>query len=231
MGFTFGLLIWLPMALGGRRFGAHGGAGMPFISRNYLTVVSVYSLLLLSETCFWNVFGFDRSAAQFYFLAPISFTRVLVAKNLTSLFFVGAEISAVTLVCVALGLPMDAEKLAEAVAVASVMSLFLLSAGNIQSIRQARGVNPANSFRSGAAGRVQATLFLVYPVIFSPIVLAYLARFAFDIEAAFFGVLAIDAFIGAVVYWIALHSAVESAESTKEQMVAALSEADGPIAA
>ena len=234
MGFTFGLLIWLPMALGygGHRFGARPGmGGLPFIARNYLTVVSVYSLLLLSETCFWNIFGFDRSAAQFYFLAPVSFTKVLIAKNLTSLFFVAAEISAVTLVCVTFGLPMDIQKLAEAVAVAGVMSIFLLSAGNLQSIREARGVNPANSFRSGAAGRVQAMLFLVYPVIFSPIALAYIARYAFDSEAAFFVILAVDAIIGAVVYSIALQSAVASAESTKEYMVAALSMADGPIAA
>ena len=234
MGFTFGLLIWLPMALGygGYRFGPiQRMGGIPFFARNYLTVVSVYSLLLLSETCFWNVFGFDRSAAQFYFLAPISFKRVLVAKNLTSLFFVAAEISAVTLVCSGLGLPLDHVKFFEAIAVAAIMSLFLLSAGNIQSIRKARGVNPANSFRSGAAGRVQATLLLVYPVIFSPIVLAYLARYAFDSEAALFMVLAFDAILGGVIYWFSLQSAVESAENMKEQMVAALSTADGPIAA
>src|SRR5208282_3066705 len=115
MGFTFGLLIWLPMALGygGNRFGPMERlGGVPFLARNYLTVVSVYSLLLLSETCFWNVFGFDRSAAQFYFLAPVSFTRVLIAKNLTSLFFVAAEISMITLVCASLGLPMNSIKLA-----------------------------------------------------------------------------------------------------------------------
>jgi len=234
MGFTFGLLIWLPMALGygGHRMNAYAGfGGLPFLARNYLTVVSVYSVLLLSETCFWNVFGFDRSAAQFYFLAPVSFAKVLVAKNLTSLFFVGAEISAVTLVCAALRLPMSAEKMAEAAAAAAVMSLFLLSAGNLHSIRSARGVNPANSFRSASAGRVQAMLFLVYPVIFAPIALAFLARYAFHSDGAFFAVLAVDALGGAAAYWIALQSALASAEREKEQMLAALSAADGPIAA
>jgi ABC-2 type transport system permease protein len=234
MGFTFGLLIWLPMALGygGYRFSPIQRIGaVPFFARNYLTVVSVYSLLLLSETCFWNVFGFDRSAAQFYFLAPVSFTRVLIAKNLTSLFFVAAEISTVTLVCAGLGLPMDRAKLAEAFTVGAVMSLFLLSAGNLQSIRRARGMNPANSFRSGAAGRLQATLLLVYPLMFSPVVLAYLARYAFDSEVALFLVLAVDAILGGVIYWFALQSSVESAENVKEEMIAALSTADGPIAA
>jgi len=122
-------------------------------------------------------------------------------------------------------------KLAEAFSVAAIMSLFLLSAGNLQSIRHARGVNPANSFRSGAAGRFQAMLLLVYPLMFSPIALAYLARYAFDSEAALFLVLALDAILGAMIYRLALQSAVESAENMKEEMVAALSAADGPIAA
>ena len=62
--------------------GPAGGGSRSFLGSNYLTVVSVYSMLLLSEACFWNFFGFDRSAAQFYFLAPVSFTRVMIAKNL-----------------------------------------------------------------------------------------------------------------------------------------------------
>ncbi len=69
MGFTFGLVIWLPVALG------RSGATQSFLGSNYLTVVSVYSLLLLSEVCFWNSFGFDRSAAQIYFLAPVPFSK------------------------------------------------------------------------------------------------------------------------------------------------------------
>ena len=51
------------------------GATQSFLGNNYLTVVSVYSLLLLSEVCFWNSFGFDRSAAQIYFLAPVPFSK------------------------------------------------------------------------------------------------------------------------------------------------------------
>ena len=65
-----GLVIWLPMALG------RNSSSNSFLGANYLTVVSVYSLLLLSEVCFWNSFGFDRSAAQIYFLAPVPFSRV-----------------------------------------------------------------------------------------------------------------------------------------------------------
>ncbi|MCP5117701.1 MAG: hypothetical protein GY953_43315, partial [bacterium] len=58
MGFSFGLLVWLPIAFAGGR-----GGGSVFAS-NYLTFVSVYALLLLAEATFWNAFGFDRAAAQ-----------------------------------------------------------------------------------------------------------------------------------------------------------------------
>ena len=224
MGFTFGLVIWLPFA-----------AGRPvladsFMAQNYLTVVSVYALMLLSEVCFWNAFGFDRSAAQIYFLAPVPFSRVLIGKNLTALFFIGLEIGAVTLVCAALGMPLNPMRLAEALSVALVLSVFLMGAGNLLSIRQARGVNPENSFRRGAAGRVQAMLFLVYPVAFIPAGLAYLARYAFESQLAFFAVLVFDAVLALAIYKIALDSAVEAAEERKEQMISALSAGDGPIA-
>lgn len=223
MGFTFGLVIWLPIAFG-------RGSSQGFLSNNYLTVVSMYSLLLLSEVCFWNAFGFDRSAAQFYFLAPVPFSRVLIGKNLSSLLFIGLEIVSVTLVCAILGMPLNPVKMAESYSVAGVTSILLLSAGNLLSVRQARGVNPDSSFRSGAAGRLQAVLLVVYPIAFLPSGLAYLARWAMDSELAFFGVLAFDAAVGLLIYKLALESAVASSEQMRERIVAALSAGDGPIA-
>ena len=224
MGFTFGLVIWLPLALG------RSGLSKSILGTNYLTVVSVYSLLLLSEVCFWNSFGFDRSAAQFYFLAPVPFYKVLIGKNLSAVFFILVEISAVTIVCATLGMPLNPIRLGEAYSVAGVLTLFLLGAGNLLSIHQARAVNPATSFRTGAAGRVQAMLFIIYPVASIPAGLAYLARWAFNSEVAFFGVLAFDAVVAVIVYRIALNSAVEAAQRLKESMITALSAGDGPIA-
>jgi ABC-2 type transport system permease protein len=225
MGFTFGLLVWLPMALG------RSGMSSSFLRSNYLTAISVYSLLLLSEACFWNSFGFDRSAAQIYFLAPVAFSRVLIGKNLTALIFITLEIGTIAVVCRLLGMPMSPEGLCEAFAVAAVISIFLLGAGNQLSVRQPRGVNPASSFRTGTANRVQAILFVIYPIAFLPVGLAYLARYALSSQAAFFGVLAFDAVIGLIFYKITLDSAVEAAEQMKERIVAALSRGDGPIAA
>jgi ABC-2 type transport system permease protein len=90
-------------------------------------------------------------------------------------------------------------------------------------------VDPANSIRTGAAGRLQALLFAIYPVTFVPILLAYLARYAFDSQAALYGILGLDAMVGLIVYWLALNSAVRTADLTRESMIAALSTGDGPI--
>jgi ABC-2 type transport system permease protein len=225
MGFTFGLLVWLPVAFGRQE------TSQSFLGSNYLTVVSLYSLVLLSEACFWNFFGFDRSAAQIYFLAPVSFYRVMIGKNLTALFFIALEISMIALVCGLLGMPLNPRTLAESFGVAGVVSIFLVAAGNQLSIRQPRAMNPAASFRSGASGRVQAILFLIYPIAFVPVGLAYLARYAFASEAAFFAVLALDLAIGAVAYKLSLDSAVAAVNQLREQMVTALSRGDGPITA
>jgi ABC-2 type transport system permease protein len=155
----------------------------------------------------------------------------MVAKNLSALFFIALEIAMIALVCGLLGMPLRPSTLAESFSVAAVISIFLLAAGNQLCIRQPRAMNPAASFRSGASGRVQAILFLIYPIAFVPVGLAYLARYAFATEAAFFGVLAADAAFGAIVYKLSLDSSVAAAERLKEQMVAALSRGDGPITA
>jgi ABC-2 type transport system permease protein len=225
MGFTFGLVVWLPVAMG------KPAASHSLLGSNYLTVVSVYALLLLSEVCFWNSFGFDRSAAQFYFLAPVRFTRVLIGKNISALMFIALEILAVTLVCGLLGMPITIVKLAEAYSVAGVISVFLLAAGNLLSVHNARGVNPATSMRTGAAGRVQAMLFVIYPIAFLPAGIAYVARWVFSSEAALFATLGVDLVIGAIVYRVALQSAADAADRLRERMLTALAAGDGPIAA
>ncbi|HEY7334681.1 MAG TPA: hypothetical protein VH639_07345 [Bryobacteraceae bacterium] len=225
MGFTFGLVVWLPTAFG------RGGGPRSFIGANYLTMVSVYSLLLLNEVCAFNVFGFDRSAAQIYFLAPVSFGRVLIGKNLTAAFYILLEIAAVTTACALLRMPIDAQKIAEALGVVAVTALFQLAAGNLLSVRQARGMDPDASLRHSSTARGQAARFIVLPLSFFPAAFAYLGRYAFDSELAFFAVLAFEAVAGIVVYRIALDSAVAFAEREKESMVAALSVSAGPITA
>ncbi|MEZ5355408.1 MAG: hypothetical protein R2762_22455 [Bryobacteraceae bacterium] len=223
MGFSFGLLIWLPLALRG----SPGG----FFASNYLTFVTVYALMLLGEVSFWNTFGFDRNAAQLYFLVPVSFARVLAAKNIAAGIFVFLEITAVAVVCTVLRMPLTMVNVVECFAVALVMTLFLLGIGNLGSTYYPRPVDPAHSWRSASGGKFQALLMILYPVLAFPILLAYMARFAFDSQWAFYGVLAVGAAVGLLFYWVAMESAVEAAEERKERIIETLSRGDGPVAA
>lgn len=222
MGFTFGLLIWLPTAIG-------SGQSRGLFAGHYLTMISVYALLLLGDVCFWNSLGFDRGAAQAYFVMPAPFRAVLAAKNIVSLFFVLLEISAIIAVCAALRTPMSGATLAEAYSVTLVVSLYMLGIGNMMSVYNPRAVDPARSMRSGSAGRVQALLVFVYPLAVAPVLLAYAAQYAFDSALAFYIVLGLAGLIGAAVYWVAMDSALAMAQRDTERIVAALSKSEGPI--
>ncbi len=224
MGFTFGLVIWLPLALQER------GSGSA-LSTNYLTFVSVYALLLLGEVTFWNSLGFDRSAAQFWYLAPVKFSTILVGKNIAAALVVFVEITAVALVCSLLGMPVSSAKLAEAYSVTLTLTVYLLAVGNLGSTHYPRPVNPVQSWRSASAGRFQALLLLLYPVVAVPVALAYGARYAFESETAFYLVMAFALALGAVVYRIAIESAVSTAEARKEKLLEALARGDGPVSA
>ena len=90
-------------------------------------------------------------------------------------------------------------------------------------------MNPVKSFRTAAGARIQAMLMLLFPVTLAPVALAYLARYAFDSEWAFFGVLLFGAVLGAVAYCFSMESAVKIAARRTEQIIAALSQGEGLI--
>jgi ABC-2 type transport system permease protein len=221
MGFSFGLLIWVPVT--------RTGDSASFMSQNYLTLVSIYALLLLSDVLFWNAFGFDRSAIQIYFLVPVRLSQVLTAKNIASMFFVFLEITAIALVCGVMRFPIGPGKLVEAYLVAAIVSVFLISIGNLTSVYNPRSMNPNKSFRSSAGGRTQALLVLLFPLAMLPVALAYLARYAFDNGVAFYSVLLVAAVLGGIFYTISMDSAVAAAGRRKERMIAALSRGEGPV--
>ena len=86
MGFTFGLMVWLPPD---RRAPRARPESAP---NNYLVVVCVYSLTLLGQVTYWNCFGFDRSAAVLYFAAPQPFSSVLARQEHRRLCFIYLEV-------------------------------------------------------------------------------------------------------------------------------------------
>ena len=224
MGFSFGLIIWMPLLL------RSGGAGSSGFGRNFLTVVSLYACLMLGEVLFWNVFGFERSAAQAYWVMPVRMSSVLLSKNITAVLLLFLEITLVVLVCTLLGLRYPPSKIIESFSVTLLLALFLLSAGNLASVHFPRAVNPVQSWRHSSAGRTQLYMLLLYPVMSIPILMAYLARYAFESEAAFYGVLGVGFLVGLIFYLVALDSAIQAAERRKEAILAALSQGEGPLA-
>lgn len=223
MGFSFGLLIWAPIAFG------QASSQHSLVAENYLTFVSVYALLLLTDALFWNCFGFDRSAAQIYFLVPLKMSTVLMGKNLAAAFIVFLEIASITVVCTLLRMSVTPLQVLEALAVTCVVTIFLLAIGNLSSLYNPRSINPAKSFRSAASGKTQAALMLTFPLALTPVFLAYLARYAFNSEWAFFGVLLGGLMLGGVVYSYSMASAVKTAEERKEQIITVLGQGEGPI--
>lgn len=222
IGFFLGLVIWVPLAFS-------GDPSTAFMRDHYLTIVSLYSVVLLADAIFWNVFGFDGAAAQFYFVTPASIRTALAGKNVAAIFFLLLEITAVVCACALLRLPVTPARLGEAYGTALTLSLFLLAAGNLTSVWQPRRVEAGSVFRKSAGGAVQAAVLMILPLACAPLALAYLARYAFDSEAAFYAVLAVDAAAGWAVYKVASDSAAERAAREKETMAARLSRGAGLV--
>ncbi len=222
MGFSFGLVVWFPLAF--QRLGERT------LANEFLTVVSIYALTLLGQVTYWNAFGFDRSAAQAYFIWPVSIRSVLVGKNLATACFILLEMLAVTLASLIFRVPLSASKIAEAYLVTAVIAAYLLSAGNLASVRMPRAMAPERTLQSGTAGRLHGMLFFVYPLAMLPVATAYLARYAFASEAAFWVVLVLAGVLGGVVYWIAMDSAIDSVHRRREQFLSSLSQGEGPLA-
>jgi len=223
MGFTFGLMLWLPMVLRGGAIRA-GGLG-----RNFLVIVCVYAMTLIGNATYWNCFGIDRSAAVLYFVAPQPISRTLIGKNIACLFFVYLEAVVLTAVTLVLRVDFGLAAVVESFLVIGICALYLMALGNISSVRYPRALSPERFSQSGGSNRAQAIIMVLYPVVLLPVVLAYVARYAFDSEVAFSAVLAVAAVIGATFYWIALESAVGTASTRRQEILAELSKGEGPV--
>ena len=223
MGFTFGFLIWVPL-----------WRTESFIFRraaeDFAVLVSVYALLLLSEVVFWNVFGFDRAAAQLNYSAPARLRTVLAAKNLAAAVVVVLEATMITAACLLLRMPVTAGKILEAYAVLLILSLFLTAAGNLSSLYWARPVDPDHSWGRTSRGRSHALMVLVFPLLSLPVLLAYVARHVFQSQLVFLGGLAVATALGALCYRLALGAAAGLAERQREDLLAVLTAGAGPLA-
>lgn len=223
MGFSFGLLIWFPAVF------AKGGAD--WIQVNYLAILFSYSLMLLSEVAIWNVLGFDRSAAQFYWLAPVRVWQVLAAKNIATGLFVALEMAVIAAVCVALRLNVTLISAWEAFLTCGILMVFLMAVGNLSSLYSPRPVDPNQTWKRGSGSRFQAVLLLVYPILLLPFVFAYWARWVWDANLVFYGVLGATALMAVIAYGFSMERAVRASRVRKELILSALHQGDGPVAA
>jgi ABC-2 type transport system permease protein len=223
MGFTFGLVVWLPITLGRNM----SDTGM--FAQNYLTWMSIYSVMLLGEVALFNHFGFDRAAAQFYWVAPVPLRSVLLAKNIAVSVFIFLEISLISTICLILRLPVAPNKVLEALAVTVILAIFFAALGNIGSLSYPRPANPAQAWRSRSGGKFQMVMLLAYPALSIPIGLAYVARYAFESDLAFYLMLLFTATLASIFYWVAMDSAVAQGLKEREAILDALSKGDGMI--
>jgi ABC-2 type transport system permease protein len=223
MGFTFGILVWLPMGWGR---GEHPDVMSPY----FLVFVCLYALTLIGQVTYWNCFGFDRSATMFYFAAPQPVARVLIGKNIASLIYIYFDISILAAIVGALRMIAGFGQVLETAIVVGISSAYLLAFGNMASVNYPRGLNPERVSQGGGGGRSSGLLLVFYPLALLPVALAFLARYAFESQVAFVVVLALAAAIGGVVYWIGLESAVKTATSKREEILQELSRSEGPVA-
>jgi ABC-2 type transport system permease protein len=227
MACIFGVLIFIPMTL--RR------AGTGFIASNFLPVVNVYGLLLLGDVLLWNVFGFDRGAAALYFVTPVPFDIVLKAKNVTAIIFMMLQTVAVSLVAAALQITVSPLGLVNAFAASAVVAIFFLSIGNLSSVAIPRPMNPAQTFRKQASGKMQLRLMATSVGLLLLLGFAFAARWALEanwpLQAkwALLAVLGFEFGIGFIVYRIATESAVARGTRERERILDDLSKGASPI--
>jgi ABC-2 type transport system permease protein len=189
----------------------------------------VYGLVLLGDVLLWNVFGFDRSAAQIYFVTPVPFETVLKAKNLTSVIFMLVQTLAVLLLAAALRVSVTPLNVVNAFAATAVVAIFFLSIGNLSSVAIPKPMNATQTFRKQASGKMQLRLTLTTLGLFLLLGFAFAARWALQTNWALLGVLAFEFGIGVIVYRLATESAVARGMRERERILDDLSKGASPI--
>ena len=215
----FGIVLFLPSM---RR-----GHTNTFFQQNAPPIMALYGLLMLGQITYWNSFGFDRSAVQGYFSWPVRLRDVLIAKNLTVVLLLIPQILIVSLIARLMKLPVTGGKVIETIVVMAVSSLYWLAMGNIFSVRMPRALDPGKM--NQMANKMQALTIWTAPLLLFPLVLAYWARWFFDSQLVFAGIVIVAAIIGGIFYWVGLDSAVKTALERRETILTELSRADGPV--
>lgn len=214
MACVFSVIVFLPFSSG--RLASHA------MSRDYLPIVSTYGLVLLGEVLLWNAFGFDRKAAQLYFVAPVPFSVVIRAKNIVAVVMILFMSLLIAVAGLLFRLRVTAMSLLASTSLTLVLAVFFLAFGNLTSVLLPRPIDPNQAMRKQNSGQVSLWFMLALLVLAVPVGLAFAARWAFDADWAFFAVLAVDFAIAVIIYYVATESAIARANRERERMLDAL---------
>ena len=225
MGCSFGVVVWLPFAI--RRGGPAGGP----LQSSFLALLSLYALMLIGQVTFLNSFGFDRSAARYFYWMPISASQLLVAKNLVGGLFVTLQVLMLGLICFILGVTVGPWQIVEALVVAAIAALYMAAIGNLTSVVFAAGMSPERVSRAGGGRGVQGLIILLYPFLISPLLAAYFARYYWHTLRGFTLLLGVAAGGAAVLYAATLPLAARLAWVRREELLTDLSRGEGPLVA
>ena len=219
MASTFGAVLWLPQVMRSKD---------GWVAQNYVTMATLYGMLVLGEVLYWNVFGFERASAQQWFVTPVRFGAVLRAKNLVAVLYTLLAVALLSTIAAVLPVGVGAPQIVDALAAAAVFLVCVMAAGNLTSVYMPRPIDAAQAWRNNT-NKTQFLLLFAYPLLTIPVALAHLARWATDSYWAYHAVLAVAFLIALCFYSVATETAGEVAESRKELIVAALSHQDGPV--
>lgn len=225
MGFSFGVLVWLPIMLHFR------DRPNDWVNQSAVTFISLYSFLMLGPVLFLNRFGFDRGGTRSFYWLPLRFRTVLLTKNLVSLLVAITEVLLIAAAAKLLGLALGRWSVLEAVGVSAIALLYLTSIGNIMSVRFPVASNPDRVSRAGPGHGIRAAVqFFIYPMMMSPIMLAYVIRYVRGDLNGFLAWLVGISVVGVALYAITLWYSARYGDMRREAMLSSLLEGAAPVA-
>lgn len=226
MACIFSVVVFIPIT-----FNQDIRHGSGFVHNNFLPIVNLYGLLLLSDVLLLNVFGLDRSATQLYFVVPVPLLTVVRAKNLVAIAFVCLQTAAVLIIALLIRTTVTPLAAITGAAASAVVTVYLLALGNFASVSMARPVDPAQTFKRQASAKMQLWILLCGIGMYALVGFAFLARWALQSDGVLLGILLLEFAIGLIFYHIATESAVRRGLHESERMLNALSKGVSPISA
>jgi ABC-2 type transport system permease protein len=172
----------------------------------------------------YNAFGSDGGGVQFYFIAPVRFRDVMLAKNLLIMGIFAIEIVLIYVASAFLGRPCPPDLTVATLAWCAFTLLLNMSIGNIRSIVSPKAMDPAkvrSQNVSGLNSLISIVVVVVAASLGSLMVMAcrYLGA-SYWLAAGTFGVLAA---LAAVLYALVMRNMDGIAEKNAENLTRVLS--------